>query len=541
MPSRSIFSAPPAKRLRTALIIFAVWLSACSTSPPQTISPDEPSQSTAANNALPPNSVDTSLADKIDHLIDESDLASARWGISVLALKDNRRVYERNAEKLFTPASNMKLLPTGVALELLGPDYRWRTSVYASSLPDSAGAVNGDLVLYGRGAPDLVAVAQDSNQNNNSLEQLANDLYNRGVRRIRGNVIGDGSYFRGEPLGDGWQWNDVQWYFGAEASALSINNNETSVNVLPPEKAGAPPEVRVGDTTGYLTIENKMAAGAAGERMTLGLERGLSNNVVRVWGTFPPGSKGFGARISVHQPSLWAAKLFLVALKARGIAVDGQALTRDAQEPAGQRFDPQRATEVAFVSSKPLRDIIKITNKFSVNLYAELILRTIGRERAALVSTPEPPGRERGDDEAGLAVIKLWLGRSGVATNGLALHDGSGLSRLNLVTPRAFAQLLAALHNDPNGQVFKESLPLSGRDGTLGGRLHEYTDRVSAKTGYLTYDTALSGYVTNSQGEIFAFSVLCNDETGRASSGRLIDQIVSLLADYPATNAEKQP
>ena len=541
MPNRRTFSTSSTKRLRTVFLLLAVWLSACSTSPRETLSPAEPNQPTAANNTLPPNSVDTTLADKIDHLIDDSDLASARWGVSVIALKDNRRVYERNADKLFTPASNMKLFPTGVALELLGPDYRWRTSVYASSLPDSAGTVNGDLVLYGRGAPDLVAVAHEADQNSNSLEQLANDLYNRGVRRIRGNVIGDASYFRGEPLGDGWQWNDVQWYFGAEASALSINNNETSVNVLHPEKAGTPPEVRVGDTTGYLTVENKMIVGEAGERLTLGLERGLSNNVVRVWGTFPPGSKGFGARISVHQPSLWAAKLFLVALKTRGITVDGQALTRDAQQPAIQRFDPQRATEVAFVSSKPLREIIKITNKFSVNLYAELILRTIGRERAALLSTPEPSGRERGDDEAGLAVIKLWLGRSGVATNGLALHDGSGLSRLNLVTPRAFSQLLAALHSDPNGQIFKESLPLSGRDGTLGGRLHDYADRVSAKTGYLTYDTALSGYVTNSQGEVFAFSILCNDETGRASSGRLVDQIVSLLADYPATNGKKRP
>lgn len=541
MPSRSNFSASSTK-LRTALLLLAVWLSACSTSPPENLSPTEPNQSTPANNnTLPPNSVDTALADKIDHVIDDSDLASARWGVSVIALKDNRRVYERNADKLFTPASNMKLFPTGVALELLGPDYRWRTSVYTSSLPDSAGTVNGDLVLYGRGSPDLVAVAHEVDQNSNSLEQLANDLYNRGVRRIRGNVIGDTSYFRGEPLGDGWQWNDVQWYFGAEASALSINNNETSVNVLPPEKVGSPPEVRVGDTTGYLTVENKMVVGGAEERMTLGLERGLSNNVVRVWGTFPPGSKGFGARISVHQPSLWAAKLFLVALKTRGIAVDGQALTRDAQEPVSQRFDPQRATEVAFVSSKPLRDIIKITNKFSVNLYAELLLRTIGRERATLLSTPEPTGRERGDDEAGLSVIKLWLGRSGVATNGLALHDGSGLSRLNLVTPRAFSQLLAALYSNPNGQIFKESLPLSGRDGTLGGRLHDYEDRVSAKTGYLTYDTALSGYVTNSQGEVFAFSILCNDETGRASSGRLIDQIVSLLAAYPDTNAQKRP
>jgi D-alanyl-D-alanine carboxypeptidase len=143
MPNRRTFSTSSTKRLRTVFLLLAVWLFACSTAPRETLSPAEPSQPTAANNTLPPNSVDTTLADKIDHLIDDSDLALARWGVSVIALKDNRRVYERNADKLFTPASNMKLFPTGVALELLGPDYRWRTSVYASSteISFSMGAV----------------------------------------------------------------------------------------------------------------------------------------------------------------------------------------------------------------------------------------------------------------------------------------------------------------------------------------------------------------------------------------------------------------
>ena len=122
-------------------------------------------------------------------MIDDGQLAAARWGVSVVSLKDNRVVYERNADKLLTPASNMKLFPTAVALEFLGADYRWRTSVYATTSPDAAGTVNGDLVLYGRGAPDLKAVARPNEENRNWLDQLASDLYNRGVRHIRGNVI----------------------------------------------------------------------------------------------------------------------------------------------------------------------------------------------------------------------------------------------------------------------------------------------------------------------------------------------------------------
>ncbi len=536
-------SSPARKRVLQLvfLIILALPLGACSTPTGETKPPlnEPPADSNAKVSSATVRSDAVDLAFEIDHLIDDGELASARWGISVLSLKDNRIVYERNADKLLTPASNMKLFPTAVALEFLGADHRWRTSVYATSSPDAGGTINGDLVLYGRGAPDLRAVARAGGENANSLDQLASDLYSRGVRHIRGNVIGDESYFRGNPLGDGWQWNDVQWYYGAEASALTINHNETSINVLPPEGRDKPPVIRVGDPTGYVTVENKMKIGSARERIALGIQRGLSDNLVRVWGTFPPGSKGFGARLSVHKPALWAAKLFLNALKTRGISVDGQALTRDAQEPIADRFDPQQANELAYVFSRPLREIIKETNKESINLYAELLLRTLGRERAALVSSGEPRDRERGDEEIGLAIIRLWLNRSHVPMQGVALHDGSGLSRLNLVTPRAFVKLLAAMQQSPNSQVFRESLPLSGRDGTLGYRLKDYVDRVAAKTGYITYDAALSGYVTTSEGEVFAFSIICNDETGRPSSGWMIDQIVSVLASYPARIPKK--
>lgn len=521
------------------LVVLALLLGACSKPPEATheaeTTPESPS--TVASKSAPHNADEETLRRELDRLLSGSEFSSARWGVHVTSLKDGHTVYEHNADKLFTPASNMKLFPTGVGLELLGADYRWRTSIYAATKPDASGTVNGDLVIYGRGAPDLVANPRKDDAENNSLAQLANNLYERGVRRIQGNVVGDESYFRGETLGDGWQWNDVQWYFGAEASALSINNNEFSVNIAPPDKSGTP-VVRVTDQTGYVTVDNRMIAGGS-ERLTLGIQRGLSDNLVRVWGTFPNGSKGYGARLSVHNPALWTAKLLIEILKTRGIAVDGGPQSRNSREPISNRFDPAKNVELAFVLSRPLREIIKDTNKESINLYAELILRTLGRERSAMLPEPEPAGRERGDDEIGLGVIRLWLNRSGVSTNGLAMHDGSGLSRLNLVTPKSFAELLTAIHKTPAAQTFRESLPLSGRDGTLGYRLKEQADRVSAKTGYLSYDAALSGYLTTSSNETFAFSIICNDQTGRGSSGRLIDRIVSLLAADPALPTQK--
>jgi D-alanyl-D-alanine carboxypeptidase/D-alanyl-D-alanine-endopeptidase (penicillin-binding protein 4) len=487
--------------------------------------------------ATPADRPATELASRINSAIDGSTLSSARWGISVISMADGSTIYQRNADSLFTPASNMKIYTTGVALDLLGADYRWRTSVYANAQPDANGRIQGDLILYGRGAPDLVRQSKDESRG--SLEKLADDLYARGVRSVSGNLIGDESYFRGDPLGDGWQWTDLQWYFGAEASALSVNGNEIDVNLIPSTKAGEPPTVRSSDTQDYVTVQNRMAAGERAERSTIGLHRGLSDNNIEVWGEFAPGSKGFGARLSVHNPALWAAKLFGGALKARGVRVEGQTIARDSRVPPSQRFNPAQSVELVSLSSQPLSEIVKRTNKESINLYAELILRTLGRERGEMAAPAETNGRERGDDEAGLAVIRVWLARAGIATSRIALHDGSGLSRLDLVTPETSARFLLSLSKTASASVFKESLPISGRDGTLAGRLKTTIDRVSAKTGYITYDNSLSGYLTTSKGELFAFSIMCNDQTSRGDTTGLIDQIVVLLAEFPDLPAER--
>ncbi|MFN2491712.1 MAG: D-alanyl-D-alanine carboxypeptidase/D-alanyl-D-alanine-endopeptidase [Pyrinomonadaceae bacterium] len=493
-------------------------------------STDQPKYSDVSNAKRDSTSLDD-LAKRINALIEESQFAYARWGVSVISASDGTTIYQRNAGNLFTPASNMKIYTTGVALDVLGADYRWRTSVYANGQPDANGTVSGDLILYGRGAPDLVSASRDEHAG--SLGKLAGDLYARGIRKVTGNVIGDESYFRGNAWGDGWQWTDMQWYFGAEASALSINGNEIDLNVIPSSTRKEQPTIRISDNQGYVTVQNQLVTADLGVRPTIGVHRGLSDNSVQVWGEFAPGSKGFGARLSVHRPALWAAKLFLDVLKTRGIAVEGQSVVRDSRMPASQRFQPSQAVELAYVTSEPLGEITKRTNKESVNLNAELTLRTLGRERGQSAIHAEPVGRELGDDEAGLAVIKFWMARAGISTEHIALHDGSGLSRLDLVTPESTTRLLVALSKTPAYQAFRQSLPISGKDGTLAGRLKSLVDRVEAKTGSLTYDNSLSGYLTNAKGETFAFSVMCNDQTGRANSIQLIDKIVALVAAFP--------
>lgn len=478
------------------------------------------------------------LVDALNAVLDSPEYAAARWGVAIASLREGKLLYEHNGDKLFTPASNMKIYTTAVALDLLGADYRWRTSVYSEAEPDANGTVNGDLVLYGRGAPDLVSANRKENQN--SLEELAVALSQRGIKRIAGNVIGDESYFRGEPIGIGWQWNDLQWYFGAEASALTINANSVEISITQPTKPGGQPSVAANDQDGFVQVENNVAAVERDGKYRIGIQRGPSDNKVVVWGEMPLGVPGYGANLSVHQPALWASRLFKRALNSHGISVDGSAVSRDSRMPEKARFDPQNKHELAYVVSKSLSEITKVTNKHSVNLYAELILRTLGRERAAMLPANDDRGRERGDDEAGTDIVRLWLSRSGVKTEGLAIQDGSGLSRLNLVSPESTVGLLEAIRRASVGQVFVDSLPIAATDGTLQGRLSELRNKLTAKTGALTYDNSLSGYLTQESGEILVFSVMCNDFVGHGGAIRLIDHFISTLAKASSTSSPEK-
>lgn len=484
-----------------------------------------PGGSESSNTAVARSEHDAALASDLDQLIDQSDAARARWGVFVLS-KDGRVIYSRDGDKLFTPASNMKIYSTAVALDLLGAGYRWRTSVYALKPPDGNGVVDGELVLYGRGAPDLDSRSKEG------LPALVDQLYARGVRRVRGDIVGDESYFSGEIYGVGWQWNDLQWYYGAQPSALTIDENAIEVTIAPAERPRSSAEVVVNPNDDYVRLTNDTNTGERDAVTSVGINRGLSDNSVRVWGEFPAGGRAFSAFLSIHDPALHAATIFRRLLIARGIQVNGKVSSRDFRVADGNKFDPQSAIELAFIDSATLTEIVHQTNKESNNLFAELILRTLGKEKGATAPDRDPRRNQtRGDDVAGTAVIKKWLNDHEINTEGMALQDGSGLSRLDLITPESAARLLLLATQTSWAEQFHDSLPVAGRDGTLRARLSNLSQRVSAKTGSLTYTHSLTGYVTTKSGEVLIFSIICNDATGPGNATRLIDAIVTRLAD----------
>jgi D-alanyl-D-alanine carboxypeptidase/D-alanyl-D-alanine-endopeptidase (penicillin-binding protein 4) len=451
---------------------------------------------------------DVAMCSEINEQIDKSPYSNAHWGVIVVSLKDGRVACSRDGRKLFNPASIQKTLTAMVALDKLGADYRWKTSVLGTNAIDADGTLSGDLVLRGEGAPDF---------DNAALENLVSQLHAKGLRRVKGNVVGDSSYFRGEVIGEGWTWNDLQQYYGAEASALTFNENQAFVNV----------ENGVGKTsTDYIraTVGTPSPIPSASSTPVYengGVRRGLDDNDFYVWGS----SKNFGMRVAVHDPAKWAAKSLREKLEQKGITVEGETRSRDWRTEDG--FDAEKAQVFGQVESATLGEIVRKMNKNSINLFAELLLRTIGKKFGTEVPAQiQDPQSVRGDDTAGAAIVKKWLLEHRIAADETQISDGSGLSRLDFVTPESFAKAFIVAAKSPFTEVFTDSLPVAGTDGTLGGRLAQAKGKVLAKTGTVTFVNSLAGYAQNKSGEVFTFAVIANNETHKNAAVPLIDKIV---------------
>jgi D-alanyl-D-alanine carboxypeptidase/D-alanyl-D-alanine-endopeptidase (penicillin-binding protein 4) len=461
------------------------------------------------------------LAQKIDEIVEKSDFRNARWGVFVTSLKDGRVLVARDAQKTFNPASTMKAVTTAVALDKLGADFRWRTNIMAEREIDGSGTLNGDLILYGRGAPDF---------DEPDVRSLIEQLKQKGLRRVAGNIVGDASYFQAASLGGGWVWEEAQWYYGAEPSALSYSDNTVLIEVVPADKVDSPATVKTSPEAEFIKITNQAMTRTGASAQTFGVHRDLDANNFQVWGEVPPG-KSMGVRTTVHAPEIWAANDLKKALEKAGIAVEGTIKSVD-----WRTKDPNAAgnlKELAAVESETLAEIVKRTNKHSHNLNAELMLRTVGRQARENEEKENSRKIVLGDDELGAMTIKNWLSGRGVELGDTVIHDGSGLSRLNFITPETMGRLLVFALQTKTANVFTDSLPIAGTDGTLGGRLGKFKGRVIAKTGTITYVAGLAGYAQASNDEQFAFTIFCNNETRPSDATGTIDRIAAAIAEYP--------
>lgn len=458
----------------------------------------------------------TSHHASIERLLSADPVARKAFeGICVVRLSDGRLLYSHDAERLFTPASNTKLVTTALALTRLGPDYRFTTRLVAEGQIDS-GVLKGDLVLVGGGDPALSARTypyQPAARPLDALaamEQFASAAASHGIRAIEGRILGDDSRYPWEPYPDGWSIDDAIWDYGAPVSALTFNDNSVTLTVRPASETGGAAALSFTPALEPFATANRVVT-AAGAGSEIEIERLPHSGVLRVTGHIGTREPALAVPLAVDEPALYAARALRDALTRAGISVRGEPAARHRGEPSGI------GQEIAQRESPPLSQIVQVVNKASQNLHAEILLCEVARVR----------GKD-GGRKAALAEMKQFLAEIGIEESQYAFEDGSGLSRMTLISPAALVKLLTYMHNSPHRGVWMAALPVGGVDGTLAARFagHPEAAAIRAKTGSLAHVRALSGYAQSASNGLLAFSVVLNNSSApSAELGAMLDKI----------------
>jgi D-alanyl-D-alanine carboxypeptidase/D-alanyl-D-alanine-endopeptidase (penicillin-binding protein 4) len=429
------------------------------------------------------------------------------WGVLVTDAATGEVLYARNPDGYFMPASNAKLFTTALALATLGPDYRVRTTVSSSGTIDTNGVLIGDLVLTGRGDANLSnrKFPFDKKEEREGppekvLAEFADAIVARGVKEISGDVIADDSMFQHEKFPSGWLVDDILWSYGAAVSAIAVNDNTFTLEVRPAANEGEPARYEAGMAADFYTVENSIRTGTRGSEEKLAVTRDPGSRVIHLSGTMPLDAPPRRLTLAIEEPAEFAASLLSRLLQARGVKIDGVARARHAGAPPMGAVEPQ----VVLVehTSVPLSDEVRLTNKNSENLHAELLLLLAAHEKTGAA-----------DYEDALKYASDFFRTAGIADGDVVLSDGSGLSRKDLVTPRSVVQLLRYAAAQPWGELYRSTLPVAGEDGTLSDRMKDTpaAGRVFAKTGTIGHGNTLSGYATTVRGERILFSILGNN------------------------------
>ena len=472
---------------------------------------------------------ETTLIKEIDEHLNVDAFKNAIWAVKIVNLHSGETLYERNQELSLMPASNAKLYTSAAVLDILGPSFRYETSVYSDG-PIERGILNGNLFIRGTGDPSIGGRYNKEKDPKQVLRKLANDLKQAGIRVVEGNIIGDDDSFDDTPLGVGWSWDDEPYYYSAEISALTFYDNSIQV-VLKGQRRGMPTHLSWSPQNAYVTVNNKSLTVSPDSSKDNEFSRVRNTNIIDVLSEIPVGIVDT-SYITVSNPTLYFGHIFRDVLVEEGIAVRGTVL--DIDELATQpRYEMRRFRKLTTHASPPLEELVETLNKESQNLYAELFIRTLGVHHPV-----DNPDIDPGTTEMGLNAAMATFARAQIDTSRIKLVDGSGLSRMNLVTANMTANLLKYMWDHPYStvrQAFYNSLPIGGVDGTLEDRFQRGSGfrNVRAKTGTLTGASSLSGYVFSKAETPYLFVLMCNNYTVKTSEVRKTqDKIINLLSEY---------
>lgn len=454
--------------------------------------------------AAGPTRSERALRSDLDRIFHAPAMAQGTWGVEVKSLDSGRVLYALNPKTLMMPASNMKILTLAALAETLGWEFRFKTTLETTA-PVEDGALKGDLIVVGGGDP---TINSRDKRAGSVLDEWAAALKAAGISRVDGNIVGDGSAFEPNGLGQGWSWDYLQYGYAAPASALQFDENTATLTITPGANPGDQARLALAPDTG-LGLVHHVATGAPGSGTSIEYDRLPNDHWLDVTGTIAADAKPVTREVAVSNPTRYFARMTLDGLVARGIAVRGLPVDRTDQTVLAP--GPRRVLVESL--SPPLRDVAKTMMKVSQNLYAETLLRTIGKAKAR-------------------DVLAGW----NIPATTFVQADGSGLSRYDYVTADVIVTILERMFKDPrHHDAFTEALPVAGTDGTVASRLKNTRAERNAiaKTGSIANVRALSGYVRTRDGETLAFSILANGFTiPPATVNWIADVAVEELANH---------
>ena len=487
---------------------------------------------------------------RAEQILSESTAEKALWGILVVDRDSGEPLYDLNADRFFTPASNAKIFTTAFALASLGPDYKFHTTLESSGALGADGRLDSDIILIGRGDPDLSNVEfpfagklEHDGSSDRILAELADAAVAKGLREIDGDVVADDSYIPYDPYPAGWSIGDQFFNFGAPISAISFNENTLALIVTPGTSVADPATYVVDPAAASDGITVRFTTSAASETPDIGVGRQAGEQFIFLRGTIPVGHSPMRLEFAMIDPSLVAGQALRQLLEERGVRVTGSVRVNHAPPPVTCiSLDTTVVHADCLVKKQPfplvlaehvspsLVESVQLTNKVSQNLHAELYLRTVAREKAGYGAT-----------DAGLWLEKDFLASAGVPDGDVVFSDGSGLSTDDLVTPRAAVDVLRFAAAQPWGQDYISSFPVAGIDGTLENRMKNSAayGRIAAKTGTLEHVHSLCGFATTERGERLIFAIFANNNPQKghdstASLDSLAAAMVESLGPPPA-------
>ncbi len=467
---------------------------------------------------LPARDARSALRQFLDTLVDAPEFRSAQWGILVVDPVRAETLYARNADKLFMPASNMKLLTGTTALVQLGAGYRWSTSILArGTVRDST--LFGELVVKGNGDPTISAHMQKGDALA-PMRAMADSLRAHGIARVHGRLVTAPSPFVDSPLGYGWSWSDLDDSYSAGVDALYFNEGFTEVVVHGGMRAGDPVRASTRPATTYprlIVNAHTVAALVRGASAAdseaahgIAVSQDSSHNGVLVAGTIAAGDSMVVEITFRRQTEAYLAAL-TEAMAARGIIVEPGPVVRDSTD-----------RPLVTMRSPTLAEVLPYFEKPSQNQIGEILFKTLALEKT---------GVGRADSAA--RVVERQIIAWGAAPDGFAVRDGSGLSRHDYVSPRTLVHVLDAIRLHPDFKLFYDALPIAGVDGTIRNRMKgtPAEGNVHGKTGTLDKARSLSGYVTTADGRLLIISALCNNYV---TPTRRVDRVTDALGAYLA-------